>query len=70
MHHIRPARKARNTREKCECGAYHFPHRCKGGACHLNPMAPIYDAARRGADDETIERLRREILEDLKTKAP
>lgn len=30
--------KRRNTRLRCDCGAYHFPHRKGGGACdHATP---------------------------------
>lgn len=33
VHIPRHESKWRNTRLRCDCGAYHFPHRKGGGAC-------------------------------------
>lgn len=39
----------RNTRLKCLCGGYWFPHRKGGGACDHSPRASYYLALRSGA---------------------
>lgn len=39
----------RNTRLRCNCGGYWFPHRKGGGACDHSPRAAFYIALRSGA---------------------
>jgi hypothetical protein len=41
----------RATRERCNCGGYHFPHRYGGGACHYGPRADYYLAKRQGLSE-------------------
>jgi hypothetical protein len=43
--------KWRNTRLRCDCGGYWFPHRKTGGACHLGPRSTYYLAKRGGATE-------------------
>lgn len=38
----------RNTRLRCDCGGYHFPHRRTGGACIHGPRSDFYHALRAG----------------------
>ena len=38
----------RNTRRKCVCGGYHFPHRKGGGACEHGLRRDYYLAIRQG----------------------
>jgi hypothetical protein len=38
----------RNTRLRCDCGGYWFPHRRTGGACHHGPRSEYYLALRAG----------------------
>ena len=39
----------RNTRLRCDCLGYHFPHRKSGGACEHSPRRSYYWALRNGA---------------------
>ena len=39
----------RNTRLRCDCGGYGFPHRRQGGACDHSPRRNFYLALRHGA---------------------
>lgn len=39
----------RNTRLRCDCGGYWFPHRKTGGACDHGPRRDFYIALRSGA---------------------
>ncbi len=39
----------RNTRLRCDCGGYWFPHRRTGGACIHGPRSAYYLALRAGA---------------------
>lgn len=47
----------RNTRLKCECGGYHFPHRKTGGACYHGPRSDYYLALRAGTTRNEAEQL-------------
>lgn len=40
----------RNTRLRCDCMGYHFPHRRGGGACDSSPRRDYYHALRCGMD--------------------
>jgi hypothetical protein len=42
----------RNTRLRCDCMGYHFPHRKAGGACEHSPRADYYHALRCGLPRE------------------
>lgn len=39
----------RNTRLRCDCGGYWFPHRKTGGACDHGPRRDFFIAIRGGA---------------------
>lgn len=39
----------RNTRLRCDCGGYWFPHRKGGGACDHGERRAFYIALRNGA---------------------
>lgn len=47
----------RNTRLRCDCGAYSFPHRRTGGACIHGPRADYYHALRCGLPRDEAEQL-------------
>jgi len=47
------ARYLRNTRLRCNCDGYWFPHRTGGGACRTGYRHLFYLALRRGADELT-----------------
>jgi hypothetical protein len=47
----------RNTRNRCDCSGYHFPHRKTGGACCHGPRADYYQALRQGLDRAEAEQL-------------
>ena len=56
----------RNTRMKCLCGGYWFPHRKGGGACDHSPRASYYIALRSGATlSEAMATLSAEQLERM-----
>jgi hypothetical protein len=38
----------RNTRLRCDCSGYWFPHRKTGGACTHGPRSDFYNALRAG----------------------
>lgn len=38
----------------CDCGGYHYRHRPGSPLCVDNPLAPLLDAKRRGADRDTL----------------
>lgn len=40
--------KHRNTRRKCNCDGYHFPHRLGGGACQYGLRRDYYRAVSQG----------------------
>lgn len=40
----------RNTRLRCDCSGYWFPHRKTGGACVHGPRSDFYHALRAGLD--------------------
>jgi hypothetical protein len=44
----RATSKWRNTRLRCDCGGYWFPHRRTGGACTHGPRADYFLALRAG----------------------
>lgn len=39
-----------NTRYRCDCSGYWFPHRRTGGACIYGPRSDYYHALRQGLD--------------------
>lgn len=41
----------RNTRLRCDCGGYAFPHRRRGGACEHSPRRDYYLALRCGLSE-------------------
>lgn len=45
---LRSAAKWRNTRLRCDCMGYHFPHRKTGGACVHSPRRTYYEMLRAG----------------------
>lgn len=49
---LRSQSKWRNTKLRCDCGGYWFPHRRGGGACDFSPRAAYYLAKRNGASEE------------------
>lgn len=51
------ARRHRNTRMRCDCTGYWFPHRRTGGACLQGPRADYYHAIRQGAQKGEAEAL-------------
>lgn len=57
MSKARIATKWRNTRLRCDCGGYHFPHRRTGGACHHGPRSDYYLALRQGVSRPEAEAL-------------
>ena len=38
----------------CDCGAYHYPHRPRGGYCHQHEKAGLRAAARYGIDGDEL----------------
>ncbi len=42
------SRRQRNSRLRCDCSGYWFPHRRGGGACEHSPRADYYLALRQG----------------------
>lgn len=59
------SKKRRNCRLKCDCGAYHFPHRKSGGACYHGSRSAYYIALRNGASVEEAMQLLSERDLDL-----
>jgi hypothetical protein len=53
----RAAARWRNTRLRCDCGGYHFPHRKTGGACHAGARADYYLALHAGISKPDAEAL-------------
>ena len=49
--------KWRNTRLRCDCGGYHFPHRRTGGACTHGARSDYYLALRQGIDQAEAQQL-------------
>lgn len=47
----------RNTRLRCDCGGYHFPHRRTGGACIHGARSEYYHALRAGVPKNDAEAL-------------
>ena len=47
----------RATRERCDCGGYHWPHRKTGGACHHGPRCDYFLALRSGLPKNEAEQL-------------
>lgn len=47
----------RNTRLRCDCGGYHFPHRKGGGACYHGPRSDYFLALRNGVPRNDAEAL-------------
>lgn len=45
---LRTASVHRNTRLRCDCGGYSFPHRIGGGACDHGPRRDYYLGLRGG----------------------
>ncbi len=62
----RSTAKHRNTRLRCDCGGYHFPHRKTGGACIHGPRADYYNGLRSGlSKNEAMQLLWAHQLERL-----
>lgn len=56
----------RNTRRRCDCSGYWFPHRKTGGACEHGPRRDYYHALRSGySREEAMQLLSAEQLERL-----
>jgi len=51
------ARRRRNSRLRCDCSGYWFPHRRTGGACLSGPRADYYHAIRQGSEKKEAEAL-------------
>lgn len=45
---VRSQSKRRNTRLRCDCGGYWFPHRRGGGACEHSTRRDFYAVLRGG----------------------
>lgn len=45
------SRRQRNTRLRCDCSGYWFPHRRTGGACEHGPRSEFYLALRQGVSE-------------------
>ena len=54
---ILAGRRQRNTRLRCDCLGYWFPHRVTGGACEHGPRADYFHAIRQGATRSEAEAL-------------
>lgn len=50
VHVDRATSRWRNTRYRCDCHGYWFPHRKTGGACIHGPRTDFYHALRAGLD--------------------
>jgi len=51
MRKVPASRAWRNTRLRCDCGGYWFPHRKGGGACYHGPRSSYYLAKRNGCTE-------------------
>lgn len=57
MKKVQASKLWKNTRLRCDCGGYPFPHRRGGGACYHSPREAYYQALRNGLPGNEAEEL-------------